>query len=46
MITEYHFPTFVYIKDIPNSEKLNKYLEDHIMRWSQNDQGISKTNAG
>jgi len=46
MITEYHFPTIVYIKDIPNPEKLNKYLEDHIMRWVQNDKGVSKTNAG
>ena len=46
MITEYHFPTMIYIKDFPDSEKLNKYLEDHIMRWSQNDKGVSKTNAG
>ena len=46
MISEYHFPTIVYIKDIPNPEKLNKYLEDHIMRWVQNDKGVSKTNAG
>jgi len=46
MIIEYHFPTIVYIKDIPNPEKLNKYLEDHIMRWVQNDKGVSKTNAG
>ena len=46
MITEYHFPTMIYIKDFPDSEKLNKYLEDHIVRWSQNDKGVSKTNAG
>jgi len=46
MITEHHFPTMIYIKDLPDSEKLNKYLEDHIMRWSQNDKGVSKTNAG
>ena len=46
MITEYHFPTMIYIKDFPDSEKLNKYLEDHIIRWSQNDKGVSKTNAG
>ena len=46
MITEYHFPTMIYIKDFPDSEKLNKYLEEHIMRWSQNDKGVSKTNAG
>ena len=46
MITEYHFPTMIYIKDLHNPEKLNKYLEEHIMRWSQNDKGVSKTNAG
>ena len=46
MITEYHFPTMIYIKDFPDTEKLNKYLEDHIMHWSQNDKGVSKTNAG
>ena len=46
MIIEYHFPTIVYIKNIPNPDKLNKYLEDHIMRWVQNDKGVSKTNAG
>ena len=46
MITENNFPTMIYIKDFPDSEKLNKYLEDHIMRWSQNDKGVSKTNAG
>ena len=46
MITEHHFPTMIYIKDFPDSEKLNKYLEDHIMHWAQNDKGVSKTNAG
>ena len=46
MITEYHFPTPIYIKDIPNAEQLNKHLEDHIIRWSQNDSGERKTNAG
>ena len=46
MITEYHFPTMIYIKDLHNPEKLNKYLEEHIMHWSQNDKGVSKTNAG
>ena len=46
MITEYHFPTFVYIKDIPNSEKLNKYLEEHIMHWVQTDpKGKKRTNV-
>jgi len=46
MITEYHFPTMIYIKDVPDSEKLNKYLEEHIMHWVQKDKGVSKTNAG
>ena len=46
MITEYHFPTMVYFNDISNPEKFNKYLEDHIVRWSQNDKGEKKTNAG
>ena len=46
MITEYHFPTIIYIKDIPDSEKLNKYLEPKIIQWSQQDKGEQKTNAG
>ena len=46
MITEYHFPTMIYIKDFPDSEKLNKYLEPKIIQWSQQDQGEQKTNAG
>ena len=46
MITEYHFPTQIYIKDIPNAEKLNQYLEPRIIQWSQSDKGVSKTNAG
>ena len=46
MITEHHFPTMIYIKDLPDSEKINKYLEYHIMRWAQTDKGVSKTNAG
>ncbi len=46
MITEYHFPTMVYFNDISNPEKFNKYLEDHIVRWSQKDKGEKKTNAG
>ncbi len=46
MITEYHFPTFVYIKDFPNAEKLNQYLEPRIIQWSQSDKGEKKTNAG
>ena len=46
MITEYHFPTLVYIKDIPNAAQLNQYLEPKIIQWSQQDKGVSKTNAG
>ena len=46
MITEHHFPTLVYIKDIPNAEKLNQYLEPRIIQWSQQDKGEQKTNAG
>ena len=46
MITEYHFPTMIYIKDFPDSEKLNKYLEPKIIQWSQQDKGEQKTNAG
>ena len=46
MITEHHFPTMIYIKDFPDSEKLNKYLEPKIIQWSQQDKGTQKTNSG
>ena len=46
MITEYHFPTPVYIQDVPNAVQLNQYLEQKIIQWSQQDKGVSKTNAG
>ena len=46
MITEYHFPTSVYIKDLPNAVELNRYLEKKIVQWSRQDKGVSKTNAG
>jgi len=46
MITEYHFPTPVYIQEIPNAVELNQYLEQKITQWSQQDKGVSKTNAG
>ena len=46
MITEYHFPTIIYIKDIPNALQLNQYLEQKIIQWSQQNKGVSKTNAG
>ena len=46
MITEYHFPTIIYIKEIPNALQLNQYLEQKIIQWSQQDKGEQKTNAG
>ena len=46
MISEYHFPTIVYIKDIPNPEKLNKHLEKHILQWQRDHpQGHKRTNV-
>jgi uncharacterized protein (TIGR02466 family) len=44
MNLELIFPTPVYIKDV-GDEKLNKYLEDHIIEWSKNDKGLNKTNT-
>ena len=46
MITEHHFPTIIYIKDIPNALQLNQYLEQKILQWSQQDKVVYKTNAG
>ena len=47
MITEYHFPTPVYIKEIPNAVELNHYLEKQILKLNKEDpKGVSKTNAG
>ena len=46
MITEHLFPTLLYVKDLPNANELNNYLEQKIMQWSQQDKGLSKTNAG
>ena len=46
MITEHHFPTIIYIKDIPNALQLNQYLEQKIIQWSQQNKGVAKTNAG
>jgi len=46
MITEYHFPTPVYIKEIPNSGELNLHLEKNILQWQKDDpKGVSKTNV-
>ncbi len=47
MITEYHFPTPIYIKDLPNAAKINAYLEEKILKWQQEDpKGKQRTNAG
>ena len=47
MITEYHFPTPVYIQEIPNAGELNYHLEKQILQWQKDDpKGVSKTNAG
>ena len=46
MITEYHFPTPVYIKNLPNAVQLNQYLEQQILKWKQNDpKGKPRTNV-
>ena len=45
MIKEYFFPTIVYVKDLPNPENLNSYLEKHIVEWSKKESGVSKTNV-
>ena len=46
MITEYHFPTMIYIKDIPDANKLNQHLEQQIVKWSQTDpEGKPRTNV-
>ncbi len=45
MIKEYLFPTIIYIKDLPNPNELNSYLEKHIVEWSKNDPGVKKTNV-
>ena len=46
MITEYHFPTPVYIQEIPNAVELNQYLEQKNTTMEQQNKGVSKTNAG
>ena len=45
MITEYHFPTPVYIQEVSNAVELNHYLEKQILQWQKEDpKGVSKTN--
>ncbi len=46
MITEYHFPTPVYIQEVPNAVELNHHLEKHVLQWNKNDpKGVAKTNV-
>jgi uncharacterized protein (TIGR02466 family) len=46
MITEYHFPTPVYIQEVSNAFELNQYLEQKITQWQKEDpKGVSKTNV-
>ena len=46
MITESHFPTPVYIQEIPNAIELNHYLEKNILQWQKQDpKGVNKTNV-
>ena len=46
MITEYHFPTPVYIQEVPNAVELNNHLEKNILQWQKEDpKGVSKTNV-
>ena len=38
MITEYHFPTPVYIQEIPNAVELNHHLEktkNILLQWNK-----------
>ena len=46
MNIEYHFPTPIYIQEIPNAVELNQYLEQKILQWQKKDpKGVSKTNV-
>tara|TARA_R110000744_G_scaffold17622_5_gene47608 strand:+ start:28 stop:612 length:585 start_codon:yes stop_codon:yes gene_type:complete len=46
MIAEYHFPTPVYIQDLPNAVELNNNLENNILQWQKEDpKGVEKTNV-
>ena len=46
MITDYHFPTPVYIKDLSNVVPLNQYLEQQVIKWSQTEpEGKKRTNV-
>ena len=45
MIKEQFFPTIVYGFDIPNAPQLNAQLEKDILKWSKEDNGVTKTNV-
>ena len=46
MITEYHFPTPVYIQEVSNAMELNNHLEKNILQWQKEDpKGVNKTNV-
>ena len=45
MRKEYHFPTAIYIEDLPNAVELNRSLEEHIIKWSTQEPGLKKTNV-
>ena len=46
MITEYHFPTPIYIQEVSNAAELNYHLEKNILQWQKEDpKGVSKTNV-
>jgi len=45
MRKEYHFPTAIYIEDLPNAIELNRSLEEHIIKWSTQEPGLKKTNV-
>ena len=42
---EYFFPTIIYVKDLPNAEKLNEGFTKHVIQWSHADKGLFKTNV-
>ena len=46
MITEYHFPTAVYINTLSNPIEFNSYLEKQILQWQKKDtKGHNRTNV-
>jgi len=46
MLTEYHFPTPIYVQEISNATELNYYLEKQILKWNKEDpKGHDRTNV-